>query len=148
MDYSAALCNKDGEMIAQAKTIALHLGAIPEAIQEVISQYRDDLKPNDAVILNDPYQGGMHLPDIFMILPIFHEEELEGFSVVICHHTDVGGRVAGSNASDSTEIFQEGLRIPALKLYEAGEMSTVLKAIIEKNVRVPDLVLGLSLIHI
>ena len=142
MDYSAALCNKDGEMIAQAKTIALHLGAVPEAIQEVISRYRDDLKPNDAVILNDPYQGGMHLPDIFMILPIFHEEELEGFSVVICHHTDVGGRVAGSNASDSTEIFQEGLRIPALKLYEAGEMSTVLKAIIEKNVRVPDLVLG------
>ena len=96
MDYSAALCNKDGEMIAQAKTIALHLGAVPEAIQEVISRYRDDLKPNDAVILNDPYQGGMHLPDIFMILPIFHEEELEGFSVVICHHTDVGGRVAGS----------------------------------------------------
>ncbi len=142
MDYSAALCNKDGEMIAQAKTIALHLGAVPEAIQEVISQYRDDLKPNDAVILNDPYQGGMHLPDIFMILPIFHKEELEGFSVVICHHTDVGGRVAGSNASDSTEIFQEGLRIPALKLYEAGEMSSVLKAIIEKNVRVPDLVLG------
>ena len=105
MDYSAALCNVNGEMIAQAKTIALHLGAVPEAMKEVITQYGNSLRPNGAIILNDPYQGGMHLPDIFMFLPIFFEEQLQGFSVVICHHTDVGGRVAGSNASDSTEIF-------------------------------------------
>ena len=142
MDYSAAICDVHGEMIAQAKTIALHLGAVPEAIGVVINQYGDSFRPNDAVILNDPYQGGMHLPDIFMISPIFFEERLRGYSVVICHHTDVGGRVAGSNASDSTEIFQEGLRIPALKLFEEGRMSPMLVSIIEKNVRVPDLVLG------
>lgn len=142
MDYSAAICDVKGEMIAQAKTIALHLGAVPEAMQEVIAQYGNDLQPNDAIILNDPYQGGMHLPDIFMILPIFFNDQLQGFCVVICHHTDMGGRVAGSNASDSTEIFQEGLRIPLLKFFEKGVMNPVLKAIIEKNVRVPDLVLG------
>ena len=142
MDYSAALCDVNGEMIAQAKTVALHLGAVPEAMKVVIERYGDDLRPNDAVILNDPYQGGMHLPDIFMFLPIFFEDQLQGFSVVICHHTDVGGRVAGSNASDSTEIFQEGLRIPALKLYEGGVMNPVLSALIETNVRLPDLVLG------
>ncbi|MGK0173362.1 MAG: N-methylhydantoinase B, partial [Gammaproteobacteria bacterium] len=142
MDFSAALCNPQGEMIAQAKTIALHLGAVPVAMGEILARYGDKLEPGDAVILNDPYQGGMHLPDIFMVMPIFFNGAIEAFSVVICHHTDVGGRVAGSNASDSTEIYQEGLRIPAVKLFEAGVINPMLCAIIEKNVRVPEIVLG------
>jgi N-methylhydantoinase B len=142
MDYSAAICDATGNMIAQAKTVALHLGAVPEAMGVVLDQYGDDLAPGDAVILNDPYQGGMHLPDIFMFMPIFHGGALQGFTVVICHHTDVGGRVAGSNASDSTEIFQEGLRIPALKLFEGGEPNRTLLKLIEKNVRLPDRVIG------
>lgn len=143
MDYSAAICDTDGNMIAQAKTVALHLGAVPEAMGVVLEQYGDGLVPGDAVILNDPYQGGMHLPDIFMFMPIFDaEENLQGFSVVICHHTDVGGRVPGSNASDSTEIFQEGLRIPALKLFEAGVPNDTLFKLIDINVRLPDRVIG------
>jgi N-methylhydantoinase B len=143
MDYSAAICDTDGNMIAQAKTVALHLGAVPEAMGVVLDQYGDGLVPGDAVILNDPYQGGMHLPDIFMFMPIFDaDENLQGFSVVICHHTDVGGRVAGSNASDSTEIFQEGLRIPALKLFEAGVPNDTLFKMIDINVRLPDRVIG------
>ena len=142
MDYSAAICDATGNMIAQAKTVALHLGAVPEAMGVVLDQYGDELAPGDAVILNDPYQGGMHLPDIFMFMPIFHGGALQGFTVVICHHTDVGGRVAGSNASDSTEIFQEGLRIPALKLFEGGEPNRTLLKLIEKNVRLPDRVIG------
>ncbi len=84
----------------------------------------------------------MHLPDIFMFVPFFHEGVLEGFCVVICHHTDVGGRVPGSNASDSTEIYQEGLRMPPLKLYRAGQIDTALERLIGLNVRVPDRVLG------
>ncbi len=142
MDYSAAICDAKGRMVVQAKTIALHLGAVPEAMGEVLRRYGNDIRPGDAVIVNDPYQGGMHLPDIFMFHPIFVADTLEGWSVVICHHTDVGGRVAGSNASDSTEIYQEGLRIPVLKLYEAGRMNETLARIIEQNVRVPDRVLG------
>ncbi len=142
MDYSAALCAADGSMLAQAKTIALHLGAVPEAMAEVLARHRDDLKPGDAIVLNDPYQGGMHLPDIFMFLPIFSDGVLQAFAVVICHHTDMGGRVPGSNASDSTEIFQEGLRIPVLKLYDAGKPNETLFKIIEKNVRLPELVIG------
>ena len=142
MDFSAAICDTTGNMIAQAKTIALHLGAVPEAMGVVLDHYGDNLAPGDAIILNDPYQGGMHLPDIFMFSPIFHGDELQGFSVVICHHTDVGGRVAGSNASDSIEIFQEGLRIPALKLFEAGAQNKTLFKLIEKNVRLPDRVIG------
>ena len=142
MDYSAAICDTSGNMIAQAKTVALHLGAVPEAMGVVLDHYGDGLVPGDAVILNDPYQGGMHLPDIFMFMPIFHGDALLGFSVVICHHTDVGGRVAGSNASDSTEIFQEGIRIPALKLFEAGVENETLIKLIEMNVRLPDRVIG------
>ena len=142
MDYSAAICDAQGRMIAQAKTIALHLGAIPEAMEQVLARYGNDLVPGDAVILNEPYQGGMHLPDIFMFVPFFYEGVREGFCVVICHHTDVGGRVPGSNASDSTEIFQEGLRIPPLKLYEAGRMNDTISRLIALNVRVPDRVLG------
>jgi N-methylhydantoinase B len=84
----------------------------------------------------------MHLPDIFMFVPIFAGGKRRAFAVVICHHTDVGGRVPGSNASDSTEIYQEGIRIPPLKLYESGRLNTTLEEMIKINVRVPDRVWG------
>ena len=142
MDFSAALCAADGQMVAQAKTIAQHLGAIPEAMESVLTTFGDNLHDGDVVIMNDPYHGGMHLPDIFMFVPIFYEERRRAFAVVICHHTDVGGRVPGSNASDSTEIYQEGLRIPPLKLYSRGELNTTLETLIKINVRVPDRVWG------
>ena len=121
LDYSATICDARGRILAQAKTVALHLGAVPDAVIAVLDEFGDDLFDGDVIILNDPYAGGMHLPDIFMFKPIFHEQALQGFAVVIAHHSDVGGRVPGSNASDSTEIFQEGLRIPPLKLYAAGQ---------------------------
>ncbi|WP_072386133.1 hydantoinase B/oxoprolinase family protein [Hyphomicrobium sp. CS1BSMeth3] len=142
MDFSAALCAADGQMVAQAKTIAQHLGAIPEAMQAVLDKYGDDLHDGDVVIMNDPYHGGMHLPDVFMFVPLFFEGKRRAFAVVICHHTDVGGRVPGSNASDSTEIYQEGLRIPPLKLYDRGKLNETLEALIKINVRVPDRVWG------
>jgi len=142
MDFSAALCAADGQMVAQAKTIAQHLGAIPEAMQAVLDKYGDDLAEGDVVIMNDPYHGGMHLPDIFMFMPLYFEGKRRAFAVVICHHTDVGGRVPGSNASDSTEIYQEGLRIPPLKLYDRGTLNETLEALIKINVRVPDRVWG------
>ena len=142
MDYSAALCDADGLLIAQAKTIAQHLGAVPDAMQSVLREFTGDLHPGDVVVMNDPYEGGMHIPDVFLFMPIFVDDRLEAFSVVIGHQTDMGGRVPGSNASDSTEVFQEGLRIPPVKLYERGVASKSVMRIIEKNVRVPDRVLG------
>ena len=142
MDFSAALCAADGQMVAQAKTIAQHLGAVPEAMAAVLAAFGGDLHDGDVVIMNDPYHGGMHLPDIFMFMPISHDGQRCAFAVVICHHTDVGGRVPGSNASDSTEIFQEGLRIPPLKLYSRGVLDRTLETLIKINVRVPDRVWG------
>lgn len=142
LDYSVTMCDASGRILAQAKTVALHLGAVPDAIDVIIAKYANNVAPGDVIILNDPYEGGMHLPDIFMFKPIFFKDRLQGFSVVIAHHCDVGGRVPGSNAADSTEIFQEGLRIPPTKLYKRGEENETLFEIIKKNVRLPDLVLG------
>jgi N-methylhydantoinase B len=142
MDFSAALCAGDGQMIAQAKTIALHLGAVPEAMASVLVKFEGDLNTGDVVIMNDPYSGGMHLPDIFMFMPIFHGGRRRAFAVVIAHHTDMGGRVPGSNASDSTEIFQEGLRLPPVKLFEGGRHNRTLFDLIDRNVRVPERVIG------
>lgn len=142
LDYSATLCDARGRILAQAKTVALHLGSVPDAMDVILTEYGDDLHDGDIIILNDPYAGGMHLPDIFMFKPIFHDAALQGFAVVIAHHSDMGGRVPGSNASDSTEIFQEGLRIPPLKLYAAGQPDRTLFAILRKNVRLPDMVVG------
>jgi len=73
MDYSAALCDARGRMIAQAKTIAQHLGAIPDAMASVLAEFTGDLRPGDVVAMNDPYQGGMHIPDVFLFMPIFRD---------------------------------------------------------------------------
>ena len=142
LDYSATISDRRGRILTQAKTVALHLGAVPDAIEAVQDAFGDDLTDGDIVILNDPYQGGMHLPDIFMFKPLFHDGVFRGFAIVIAHHCDMGGRVPGSNAADSTEIYQEGLRIPPSKLFEAGKPNTTLFNIIRKNVRLPDLVNG------
>src|SRR5687768_6610396 len=71
LDYSATMCDAQGRILAQAKTVALHLGAVPDAIEALLRHYRQDLAPGDVIIFNDPYDGGMHLPDIFMFKPIF-----------------------------------------------------------------------------
>ena len=143
MDYSTALCDRDGRVIAQGLTILAHLNSFPDAVASILAKYGDSLAPGDVFILNDPYgSGGIHLPDIFIIKPVFVGGELEAFSGATAHHTDVGGIVPGSNSTDSTEIYQEGLRIPTLKLYDRGVPSETIFAMIETNVRVPTKVLG------
>jgi N-methylhydantoinase B len=142
MDLSSAFCDRRGRMIAQGLSLPLHLGSVPDAMDAVIAKYGDTLEAGDIVILNDPYRGGMHLPDIFMFKPVFVGERLLGYAVLVAHHNDMGGRVPGSSAADSTEIFQEGLRIPILKLYERGSPNQTLLDMIAINVRIPDVVLG------
>ena len=116
---------------------------MPTAIASVKAAFAGHIDPGDVFILNDPFRGGMHLPDVFIFKPIFRRTgALIAWAGTVCHHTDVGGRVPGSNASDSTEIYQEGLRIPPLKLYERGARNETLFALIETNVRVPVKVFG------
>ena len=108
----------------------------------MLRHFGDDIAEGDILINNDPYDGGMHLPDIFIFKPLFANGKPIAYAATICHHTDVGGRVPGSNASDSTEIYAEGLRIPPLKLYERGKPNTTLFRMIDRNVRLPGRVLG------
>ena len=142
MDYSAALCDAKGRLAAQGLALPGHLCSIPVALQAVLRHFGDDIAEGDILINNDPYDGGMHLPDIFIFKPLFANGKPVAYAATICHHTDVGGRVPGSNASDSTEIYAEGLRIPPLKLYERGKPNTTLLRMIDRNVRLPGRVLG------
>ena len=142
MDFSTALCDAHGQTIAHGVTIPFHLGSIHFALGAVLQKYKDQVYPEDIFILNDPFCGGIHLPDIFLFKPVFFKGERIGFSAVVSHHVDVGGRVPGSSACDSTEIFQEGLRIPPLKLYDRGKPCEALFQMLELNVRVPIVVLG------
>ncbi len=142
MDFSTAFADADGRLVAQGLTLPGHLGSIPTALEATMRHYGDAIAPGDLFIMNDPFDGGMHLPDIFVFQPLFVEGQRLAFAATVCHHTDVGGRVAGSNASDSTEIYAEGIRIPPLKMYEAGKRNDTLFALIEKNVRIPVKVFG------
>ena len=142
MDFSTAFADHTGKLVAQGLTLPGHLGSIPTALEVIVERFAGDINPGDMFILNDPFDGGMHLPDIFIFKPIFHDGEHLAFAATICHHADVGGRVPGSNASDSTEIYQEGLRIPPLKLADRGKRNDTIWALIEKNVRIPVQVFG------
>jgi len=142
MDYSTGFADAEGKLVAQGLTLPGHLGSVPTAMESIMRHYRDDMAPGDVFIMNDPFDGGMHLPDIFVFKPLYHEGKRLAFACTVCHHTDVGGRVAGSNASDSTEIYAEGLRIAPLKMYEAGKINRTLMTFIERNVRLPVQVFG------
>jgi N-methylhydantoinase B len=142
MDYSTAFCDAEGRTVAQGLTLPGHLSSFPDALAATIARYGDRMQPGDVYCLNDPFEGGMHLPDVFVLKPIFHGDQRIAFAATICHQTDMGGRVAGSNASDSTEIYQEGLRIPPVRMYEAGQPNETLFRLLEKNVRLPGRVFG------
>ncbi len=142
MDYSAAICDGEGRLVAQGLSLPGHLCSLPIALQSCLRHFEGDIHEGDILALNDPYDGGMHLPDIFVFRPVWADGKPIAWASTICHHTDVGGRVPGSNASDSTEIYAEGLRIPPVKLYERGQPNTTLFRILERNVRVPVRVMG------
>ena len=143
MDYSTALCDRAGKVIAQGLTLAVQLGAFPDAMQHLALQYGGKMAPGDVFIMNDPYGGGgQHLPDIYVIKPLFWDGDIEGYACTMAHHSDVGGITPGSVAIHATDVFQEGLRLPFLKLYEGGQPNETLFRIIEKNTRQPIQVLG------
>ncbi len=142
LDFSTALFLADGQLIAQGTCLPFHLGAMPFAVKAVMRAYAGRIRPGDLFITNDPYDGSTHLPDIVLVKPIFHGGALLGYSVALAHMTDIGGRIPGGNASDSTEIYQEGLRIPPSRLWREGVPDETMERLIEKNVRVPDKVLG------
>ncbi len=143
MDFSTALCDAQGQNLAQGLTTPMHLGSFYDAMRQLITDYAGDIAEGDVFIGNDPYlASGQHLPDIYVIKPIFADTALCGWAATIAHHVDVGGLVPGSNSLGATEIHQEGLRLPFLKLIDGGTPDATLRRIIAANVRTPDQVLG------
>lgn len=133
-DCSTALFDAHGRMIAQAEHIPVHLGAMPEAVDAV---RRRDPEPGDVFAINDPYSGGTHLPDITLVSPMTHEEEILGYAVTRAHHNDVGGMSPGSMPSDSRDIYQEGLVIPPVRLVRDGEYVADVLDFVLANTRTP-----------
>ncbi len=143
MDFSTGLMDAEGELIAQGLSLPLHMGSFPPTMEAVLREFGREIRPGDIYAVNDPYVGGgTHLPDIYLFQPVFCEGELLGFATAIGHQTDIGGRVAGGNACDNTEIFQEGIRIPPVKLFDQGQPNETLFKLLRLNVRVPEKVIG------
>lgn len=136
-DYSCAVFDGQGRMVAQGEHIPVHLGAMPLSVRSAIENVM--MEPGDVVILNDPYRGGTHLPDITLVSPVFEPGQTVPLFYVAnrAHHADVGGMTPGSMPL-STEVFQEGIRIPPLKLMQRGQMVKDVLSLILANVRTPE----------
>ena len=140
-DFSCAIFDPAGEMVAQAAHQPVHLGAMPASVKAALDTFPQSLRPGDMVILNDPYLGGTHLPDITLVAPVYtgkgEERRLVGFVSNRGHHADVGGMTPGSLPL-STELYQEGLVLPPIKLARAGRLNQEVIQIICRNSRTPE----------
>ncbi|WP_267641044.1 hydantoinase B/oxoprolinase family protein [Haloarchaeobius amylolyticus] len=134
-DCSTALFDAEGRLVAQAEHIPVHLGAMPAAVDAVIAK---DPEPGDVWVLNDPFQGGTHLPDVTMVSPMTVDDdadEIIGYAVSRAHHADVGGMSPGSMPAGAREIYQEGLRLPPVRLAIGGEVNDDVMDMVLANVR-------------
>ncbi|MDE2377234.1 hydantoinase B/oxoprolinase family protein [Bradyrhizobium sp.] len=133
-DFSLALCDVNARLIAQADHIPVHVGALPWATRAVEDRFKD-VVPGDVILMNDPYHGGSHLPDVTVFVPIFAGERRLFWSIVRAHQSDIGGATHGAYNPDATEIWQEGIRIPPIRLYEAGRLRDDILDMLALNVR-------------
>jgi N-methylhydantoinase B len=142
MDASCAIFDAEGRMIAQAEHIPVHLGSMPVAVEYIKTIYgnkgQDQLYDGDQLIMNDPFKGGSHLPDITIIKPVFFKNKFVGYAVNKAHHADVGGKSPGSMPGDSTDIYQEGFRVPPAKVLIKGREAREIVEIIRANTRTPE----------
>lgn len=142
-DASCAIFTADGRIVAQPVVIPGHLGSMKYMLAACLEAFPNQtLSAGDVLLTNDPYQGGSHLPDIALFRPIFHQNQIVAFAGCIIHYTDVGGMVPGSNPQRATELYQEGLVLPPVKLQEAGKPNETLLNLIKANVRNPHMFFG------
>jgi len=138
-DCSAALFSTQGEMIAQAEHIPLHLGSMMGVVQEVCRRYPDQIREGDVFIANDPYvAGGTHLPDVTVVTPVFYRGKLVAYVANIAHHYDIGGATPGGIAGSAENIYSEGLRLPAVRLKREGDWCSSVLEIFLLNCRHPE----------
>jgi N-methylhydantoinase B len=143
LDYATALLDAKGNLITQGDGVSGFIGTLTFAVHSVLEKYGDDLVEGDIIITNDPYSGGgTHPSDVSLIIPIFFAGQLVAFSANKAHWTEVGGMAPGSWTSNATDVWQEGLQFPCIKLYRAGKPNDALIELIQANVRTPDLSIG------
>lgn len=143
LDASASIFTLSGETLAQAIAIPIHLATLIPIVETMLKTFPlEEMKPNDLYIMNDPYLGGTHLPDIAIVMPIFHKQKPIAISAAMTHHQDVGGMSPGSVPPNATEIYQEGIRIPPLKLRDGDVFNDALIQMLKLNVRVPQIFMG------
>ncbi len=137
VDCSTAVFDAHGRMVAQAEHIPVHLGAMPASVAAALEVF-GELEPGDQVLVSDPYAGGTHLPDWTLVAPVHLDGTLVGYGANRAHQSDVGGAAPGSMPAGATDVFQEGLRIPPVRLVRRGEEDRDLMALLLANTRTPD----------
>lgn len=144
LDYSTALFDGHGRAVAQSTRIPIHLNSMSVCLEDIVADYipLEDWSEGDVILTNDPYSGGQHLPDFVAFKPIYADGRRVAISAAIVHHVDVGGGAPGSYFANATEVYQEGLRLPPVKLIEAGKTNQAVIDIIRRNSREPEKIGG------
>jgi len=137
-DFSCAICDWDNRIVAQIDGVPSHTASAMESVKAVSAYFGEDINPGDVFVLNDPYSGGTHLPDLTIMKPIYYEGELQFIAINRAHHGDVGGIDPGSYCPSATELFHEGIRITPLRIYRDDEPIMDVIDMIRSNTRMPD----------
>jgi len=142
LDFACGLLTRDGELVAQMNGITLFTGTFGTQVKSLIALYGDDLEDGDILLTNDPYSGGTHACDFAIVKPIFFDGRILAYAINVAHYLDVGGSVPGSLAPNATSVFQEGLRLPGVKVVRSDRFSGEILRIIRENVRLPEVAIG------
>jgi N-methylhydantoinase B len=145
LDMGTAICTKDGELASAGAGIPAFVGMLDKAVKRIIEKNREpgSIEPGDIFTTNDPFNGGVtHLNDVVVLMPIFADQEIVAWSANIAHWNDIGGMIPGSMSTDATEIFQEGLQLPGIKLFSRGKPIEPVFEILKANSRMPDFLIG------
>ncbi len=144
LDYSTAIFDGSGNAVAQSTRIPVHLNSMSVCLEEIVTNWipLSEWKEGDVILTNDPYAGGQHLPDFVAYKPIFRDGKRVAISATIVHHVDIGGGAPGSYFAGAQEVYQEGLRLPPIKLVDGGRMNASILAVIRRNSREPEKIGG------
>lgn len=137
-DFSCAICDWNNRIVAQVDGVPSHTASAMEAVKAVSREFGEDIHPGDVFVMNDPYMGGTHLPDVTIMKPIFYNEKLQFIAINRAHHGDVGGMEPGSYCPRATELFHEGIRIPPLRIYKNEKPIEDVVTMIKINTRMPE----------
>ena len=142
LDFACGLCDYKGEMVSVQNGITIFTGTFTDDVKTIMNKFKKNIHEGDIFLLNDPHRSGTHLNDVSVIKPIFIDDKLLSFAIADAHWIDIGGSVTGSMSPQATDIYQEGLQLPGVKLYKKGEIQNDIQDIISSNVRFSTLALG------